>query len=170
MPSCPKASFAQCPRPGTGTDNFRHVLPSATADTPYSLATFNRGCSHTLRKSSSRSYCCSTVSSLSDDVASGLPSLSASVLRPARQVVTAGARSSVYMDSESHQRIGSEFQMLLHSRCPQESVHPLGRTSIVLPKHSQQLNGHIGLTLKKRSPKGIHVVRVVRIPGRTMSK
>src|SRR5262245_45979329 len=57
----PCASFAQYPRPGTGTESLRHVLPSATAETPYSSATFIRGFSQTWRYSSSRSYGFCTV-------------------------------------------------------------------------------------------------------------
>jgi len=39
----------QYPRPGTGTDSLRHALPRATAETPYSSATFKRDFSQTLR-------------------------------------------------------------------------------------------------------------------------
>src|ERR1700728_1175917 len=50
----PCAFFAQYPRPGSGTCNFLHVFPMATAETPYFDTSEVRGCSQTSSYSSSR--------------------------------------------------------------------------------------------------------------------
>src|ERR1700722_9851423 len=60
--------------------------------------------------------------------------------------------------------------MLLHSRCPQQLMHLLGGTCIVLAKHLEQLNGYIWLALKKRSAKRIQMVCVVGIPDRAVGE
>src|SRR5437899_2694273 len=147
----PWANFAQYPRPGTGTDNLRHVLPSATAETPYSSATLNRGFSQTLRYSSSRSYGCSTVIPHCD----GASFLRATELGAAGPSIAISIQPSAQIDSEPQQCIRVRLQMLLHSRRAEQPVHPFSWAGTVLSEHLEQLNGHIRLTFKQCPSKRI---------------